>query len=185
MFSKDPSKSNSGNIWSSLLATTLNNGAPPTEADMPALLPQLQAYFDAMGHMEASSDDIFQDILKQGMGARPIIVGYENQMDEFLAENARLADDITARVRVIYPEPTVFASHPLISPTSKCKRLEEALTEPDFQDIAWSARGFRTDLVGVEDDPGRIGVTALPETINLVVPMPSARVMVRIIDVVE
>ncbi|MEO0912827.1 MAG: hypothetical protein AAFY59_07540 [Pseudomonadota bacterium] len=185
IFSTDPSKSNSGNIWSGLLATILNGGTPPTEGDLGAVMPELVSYFDAMGHMEASSGDIFQNFLKQGMGARPIIVGYENQMVEFLTENARLADDITARVRVIYPEPTVFASHPLISLTSSCARLAEALVDPDLQDIAWARHGFRTGLIGVENDPADIGVATLPETVNLVVPMPSASVMERIIQSVN
>lgn len=185
VFSTDPSKSNSGNIWSGLLATTLNDGTPPNEADLPALLPQLEQYFDAMGHMESSSGDIFANFLKQGMGARPIIVGYENQMVEFLAENERLADDITARVRMIYPEPTVFASHPLISLTSDCARLAEALADPELQQLAWSEHGFRTGLIGVENDPASIGVATLPETVNLVVPMPAAKVMQRIIETVR
>lgn len=181
VFSTDPAKSNSGNIWAGLLATILNGGQTPTVADLPNILPKLEEYFDAMGHMEASSGDIFQNFLKQGMGARPIIVGYENQMVEFLTENANLADQITSRVRVIYPEPSVFASHPLISLTETCQRLTEALTDPEIQSIAWANHGFRTGLIGVENDPAAIGVANLPETINLVVPMPSAGVMEQII----
>ena len=181
IFSTHPAKSNSGNIWSGLLATVLNGGTTPTPSDLPGLLPKVTSYFDAMGHMEASSGDIFQNFLKQGMGARPIIVGYENQMVEFLAENARLADDISNRIRVIYPEPTIFASHPLISLTSNCKRLTEALTDPEVQAIAWADHGFRTGLIGVENDPAEIQETTLPETVNLVVPMPSAKVMDQII----
>ncbi|MDP5219029.1 hypothetical protein Q5Y75_17560 [Ruegeria sp. 2205SS24-7] len=185
IFSTNPAKSNSGNIWAGLLATILNEGTPPTVSDLPTVLPDLGRYFDAMGHMEASSGDIFQNFLKQGMGARPMIVGYENQMVEFLAENAQLADDISARVRVIYPEPTVFASHPLISLTESCQRLSDALVDPELQEIAWSKHGFRTGLIGVENDPADIGVTTLPETVNLVVPMPSASVMERIVEVVR
>ncbi len=185
VFSTHPAKSNSGNIWSGLLGTVLNAGDTPTEASLPTLLPKITAYFDAMGHMEASSGDIFQNFLKQGMGARPIIVGYENQMVEFLSENARMAEDIAARVRVIYPEPTVFASHPLISLTSTCKRLVEALTDPELQEIAWASHGFRTGLIGVQNDPAAIPVAAMPETINLVVPMPSADVMGAIIQSVN
>lgn len=185
VFSTHPAKSNSGNIWSGLLATVLNGGQTPTDQSLTELLPRVERYFDAMGHMEASSGDIFQNFLKQGMGARPIIVGYENQMVEFLAENARMADDINARVRVIYPEPTVFASHPLISLTSTCARLSEALVDPELQSIAWADHGFRTGLIGVENDPADIEETTLPETISLVVPMPTAGVMQAIIDTVE
>ncbi len=135
--------------------------------------------------MEATWGDIFQYFLKQGMGARAIIVGFENQIVEYLAKNARLAHDVTARVRVIYPEPNIFASHPLPSLTIKCEQLEDAPTDPDLQDIARAAHGLRTGLICVENDLVRISVAALPEPINLIVPMPSACVMELIIDVVE
>ena len=185
VFSTDPAKSNSGNIWSGLLATVFNAGQTPTAADLPKLLPRVEAYFDAMGYMEASSGDIFENFLKQGMGARPIIVGYENQMVEFLIANTDAADRIRSRIRVIYPEPTIFASHPLISLTETCRRLEEALTDPDIQALAWSEHGFRTGLIGVENDPADIKVVTLPETVDLVVPMPAAAVMEKIIEAVE
>lgn len=185
VFSTHPAKSNSGNIWSGLLATALNGGSVATDADLPRLLPQIKGYFEQMGHMEASSGDIFGNFLKQGMGSRPIIVGYENQMIEFLNQNAAAADMINARIRVLYPEPTVFASHPLISLSPDCARLAEALTDPELQAIAWADHGFRTGLIGVENDPADITAAKLPESISLVVPMPTASTMSQIINTVE
>ncbi|MEL7469060.1 MAG: hypothetical protein AAFN27_11435 [Pseudomonadota bacterium] len=185
VFSTHPAKSNSGNIWAGLLATVLNGGTTPTEENLPDLLPKVTQYFDAMGHMEASSGDIFENFLKQGMGARPIIVGYENQMIEFLIENAQYADLIRDKIRVIYPEPTIFASHPLISLTDGCKRLAEALQDPEVQEIAWVEHGFRTGLLGVENDPAAITVAQLPERVDLVIPMPAASVVTAVIDAVR
>jgi hypothetical protein len=185
VFSTDPAKSNSGNIWAGLLATVFNGGETPTEASLSIILPRIEAYFAAMGFMETSSGDIFEAFLKQGMGARPIIVGYENQLVEFLQINAQYADVIRSRIRVVYPEPTIFASHPLISLTPVCGRLGEALADPDLQAIAWAEHGFRTGLIGVENDPAAMTVAKLPENVELVVPMPSARVMARIIAAVQ
>ena len=185
VFSTHPAKSNSGNIWSGLLATVFNGGVTPTEADLEGLLPKITAYFDAMGHMEHSSGDIFENFLKQGMGSRPIIVGYENQLVEFLVENAQYADLIRSKIRVIYPEPTIFASHPLISLTPKCRRLVQALQDPELQDIAWSQHGFRTGLIGVQNDPAAIEAARLPATVDLVTPMPSAAVMEGVIAAVR
>jgi hypothetical protein len=185
VFSTHPAKSNSGNIWAGLLATVFNGGETPNEAALPSLLPRITAYFEAMGHMEASSGDIFENFLKQGMGSRPMIVGYENQLVEFLNENADYADLIRARIRVLYPEPTIFASHPLISLTADCDRLAEALVDPQLQAIAWAEHGFRTGLIGVENDPADISTISMPETVELVVPMPSAAVMARIIEAVR
>jgi hypothetical protein len=185
IFSTHPAKSNSGNVWSGLLAIVFNNGTPPTTTQIDAILPRITGYFDAMGHMEASSGDIFENFLKQGMGARPIIVGYENQLVEFLTVNAAYADLIRDRIRVIYPEPTVFASHPLISLTPACARLAEALQDPELQQIAWAEHGFRTGLIGVENDPAALTAATLPATVDLVVPMPPAEVMEKIIAAVE
>lgn len=183
--STDPVKSNSGLIWAALLASSFNGGNTPTEADLPVLVPKLQAYFAAMGFMETSSGDLFENFLKQGMGARPIIAGYENQLVEFVTENLRYADLIRSKIKVIYPEPTIFASHPLISLTATCKRLADALVDPDLQQIAWSEHGFRTGLIGVTNDPAVIAVAKLPETVALVVPMPSAKVMSDIVAAVR
>jgi hypothetical protein len=185
IFSTDPAKSNTGNIWAGLLATVFNNGTPPTPATLPAVLPKVTAYFAAMGYMESSSGDIFENFLKQGMGARPIIVGYENQMVEFLSANAAYADLIHDKIRVIYPEPTVFASHPLISLTKTCARLSDALQDPELQAIAWADHGFRTGLIGVENDPASIKAATLPDTVDLVVPMPTATVMETIIKALQ
>jgi hypothetical protein len=185
IFSTDPAKSNSGNIWAGLLATVFNGGSPPTDAALPTVLPKVKAYFDAMGFMESSSGDIFENFLKQGMGSRPVIVGYENQLVEFLTKNASYADLIRQKIRVIYPEPTVFASHPLISLTETCSRLSEALTDPEVQAAAWAEHGFRTGLIGVENDPAAITVTTLPANIDLVVAMPAPHVVERIIAAVE
>lgn len=185
VISTDPAKSNSGLIWSALFATSLNNGTPPTEADLPVLLPKLQAYFASLGFMETSSGDLFENFLKQGMGARPLIVGYENQLVEFVTQNQTYADLIKSKIKVIYPEPTIFASHPLISLTPTCKRLAEALVDPELQQIAWSEHGFRTGLIGVNNDPKQITVAKLPDTVALVVPMPSAKVMSDIVAGVQ
>lgn len=185
IFSTHPAKSNSGNVWSGLLSIVFNNGVPPNASQIDAILPRITAYFDAMGHMESSSGDIFENFLKQGMGARPIIIGRENQLVEFLTVNAAYSDLINNRIRVIYPEPTVFASHPLISLTPACARLAEALQDPDLQAIAWAEHGFRTGLIGVENDPADLTAATLPATVDLVVPMPPAAVMERIIAAVE
>jgi Bacterial extracellular solute-binding protein len=182
IFSTDPSRSNSGNIWAALLATALNNGETPVMADLPRLLPQITRYFAQMGYMESSSGDVFENFLKQGVGARPIIVGYENQLVEFLVANAQYADLIRDKIRVIYPEPTIFASHPLISLTPACNRLTEALLDPEVQAIAWASHGFRTGLIGVQNDPAAISAATLPDTISLVAPMPSAAVMEQLIE---
>lgn len=182
VFSTDPRKSNSGNMWSGLLANMLNQGNVTSEQDLPTVLPEVKAYFEAMGYMEHSSGDIFENFLKQGMGARPIIVGYENQLVEFLIEHQEYQKTIQDKIDILYPTPTVFASHPLISLTKECKRLDEALQSPELQQLAWKEHGFRSGLIGVENNPADLGLNNIPETVTQVMPMPSAKVMQQIVQ---
>lgn len=182
VFSTDPKRSNSGNMWAGLLANALNGGQVVTAQDLDTVLPELTAYFQAMGHMERSSGDIFESFLKQGMGARPIIVAYENQLVEFVIEHQQYRDLIRDKIDILYPTPTVFASHPLISLQADCKRLETALQDPQFQDLAWKEHGFRSGLLGVNNDPDVLNLGGIPETVNQVMPLPDAAVMQRIIN---
>lgn len=182
VFATDPRRSNSGNMWAGLLANTFNNGNVVTAADLPNVLPKVQAYFRAMGHMEHSSGDIFENFLKQGMGARPLIVGYENQLVEFVIEHQEYRDLIRDKIDILYPQPTVFASHPLISLTANCKRLEAALQDKGLQELAWKEHGFRSGLLGVNNSPEVLTVGGIPATVNQVIPMPSAAVMQQLMD---
>lgn len=185
IFSTDPRSSNSGNMWAGLLANTLNGGNVVAAADLPKVLPEVQAYFRAMGYMEHSSGDIFENFLKQGMGARPIIVGYENQLVEFVIGHQEYRDVIRDKIDILYPVPTVFASHPLISLTPNCKRLEDALQDQGLQALAWKAHGFRSGLLGVSNSPDVLDVGGIPATVNQVMPLPEAAVMKRLIDALE
>jgi hypothetical protein len=182
IFSTDPRSSNSGNMWAGLLANALNGGNVVSATDLPKVLPAVQGYFRAMGYMEHSSGDIFENFLKQGMGAHPVIVGYENQLVEFVIEHQQYRDVIRDKIDILYPTPTVFASHPLIALTANCKRLETALQDQDLQALAWKEHGFRSGLLGVSNSPDVLNVGGIPETVNQVMPMPDATVMKQIID---
>ncbi len=181
VFSSDPRKSNSGNMWAALLAGMLNNGEVIDETTVDNVLPQLVAYFRSMGFMEEGSGDIFENFLNQGMGARPMIVGYESQLPEFILKHPEYQTVIKEQINILYPEPTIFSSHPLIVLKPECERLTEAFRDPRIQAIAWSQHGFRSGFVGVESDPTVLTVTGIPASINKVMPMPSALVMERII----
>lgn len=182
VISTDPAKSNSGNIWAALLATALNGGTVPDLAAATRLAPQIGAYFTSLGFMESSSGDLFSAFLKQGMGSRPVIVGYENQLVEFALANPSEAGLIRDKIKVIYPSPTIFASHPLIALTPTCKRLLTALTDPDLQAIAWRGHGFRTGLAGIENKASDLASITMPETLRQVVPMPGPAAMRALIE---
>lgn len=183
--STDPTRSNSGNMFAGLLANMLNGATVVTSDSLDGVLPELVEYFRLRGHMEHSSGDIFKNFITTGVGARPIIVGYENQLVEFTLENERYRDYLREKIRTLYPEPTVWSSHPVIALTPAGKRLVEALKDEDLQKIAWERHGFRSGLMGVENDPAVLDVLGIPKEITSVMPMPDAATMSRIITALE
>ena len=106
----DPVRSNSGNMFAGLLANVLCGGVADADS-VEAVLPRLKAIFEKLGYMEASSSDLFDQFLKTGMGAKPVIAGYENQLLEFAVENPEDWEQLKDDIVLIYPTPTVWSSH--------------------------------------------------------------------------
>ncbi|RED45810.1 hypothetical protein [Aestuariispira insulae] len=183
--STNPAKSNSGNMFSGLIANMLSGGRVAGLQDVATHGPTIQSFFKSLGHMEHSSGDIFRKYLDTGIGAKPIIVGYENQLVEFFIANERYRDLIRKEVITLYPQPTIWASHPVIALNTKGKRLIEALSDEEIQEIAWREHGFRSGLKDRLTDTSAVEIEGLPKTITSVMPMPGAEAMEKIIKLID
>lgn len=181
IYSTDPTQSNSGTMFAGLLADVLNNGEVANDTTLPKVLPTVQKFFEEQGYMETRSDDIFQQYLNLGMGAKPIIIGYEAQLLDYSLANAATLAGRKEAVRILYPKPTVWSSHPLMALNDRAKRLNDALLDPEIQKIAWTKHGFRS-ASGASNDPKAFQITGVPETIENVVPMPGPRVTERLLQ---
>ena len=176
----DPVKSNSGSMFAGLVATILQGDVVDmTTVDL--VLPNLKNMFARLGYMPPSSQDLFQQYLTKGIGDKPIIVGYENQAVEFSLQNRQLWPKVKDKIRILYPKPTVWSSHPIMILHENANPLIAAMQDPEIQKIAWEQHGFRTGLVGVQNDPSVLDVAGIPESITNVVPMPSPQVMEKIL----
>ena len=145
----DPVRSNSGNMFAGLLANVLCGGVAD-EDSVEAVLPRLQAIFEKLGYMEASSSDLFDQFLKTGMGAKPMIAGYENQLLEFAVENPEDWEQLKDDIVLIYPTPTVWSSHIYIALDEAGEAGIDALLDEEIQRLAWENHGFRTEVSGTE-----------------------------------
>ncbi len=177
----DPSFSNSGLMFSGLMAGMLNGGETPDDAAADRLMPNLVTFFSRLGYMEQKSNDLFQQYLTTGAGARPLVAGYESQLIEFAIQNPSVVPQIKKDVRVLYPLPTMWSQHPFVARTANGKRLLEALKDPEIQAIAWKQHGFRSGLPGVANDPAHLPVPGVPQSIDSVIDMPSWSVMDKIL----
>ena len=67
--------------------------------------PGCKIFFRSWGIWKAPSSDLFGQFLKTGMGAKPLIAGYENQLLEFAVENPDTWEQIKGDIVIMYPTP--------------------------------------------------------------------------------
>jgi hypothetical protein len=181
----DPNRSNSGLLFSGLLANTMNGGPVVNPTTVIPLLPDIQSYFDRLGLMEATSGSLFEQFLITGPGAKPMVALYESQLMEFLGANPQYQQQIAQQVRVIYPEPTVWATHPLVARTADGDRLLDALKDPDIQRLAWEKHGQRPGVPQFDIDLNAMPIPGILPKITSVTSMPSWETMNLILDAIS
>lgn len=180
----DPTQSNSGNMFAGLIANTLSGGVAD-QNNVHTILPRLQDIFQKLGYMESSSADLFDQFLKTGMGAKPLIAGYESQLLEFAVENPETWSQISEDIIMMYPTPTVWSSHVYIALDDAGTEGIDALMDEEVQKLAWEKHGFRTGVYDTPTDISHFGVSGLAEEITQVAPMPDANTMNLIINALQ
>lgn len=186
LITTDPNKSNSGFMFAGLAANLLSGADVATEENLAGLLPKLTELFHGMGYKPDSSGKVFDDYIAGGPGADPLVVGYENQLIEWiLADPDRWhrveAASGSAKPVTLYPSPTVYSAHPLLALAPDSLKLIDALMSEGLQSIGWRDHGFRGPLgaVGAETDPAIAG--RMPTQLTAVAPMPDIDVMLKIL----
>lgn len=180
----DPTRSNSGNMFCGLVANMLNDGKVVGEEDLNAVAPKVKEFFSSLGMMEHSSGDIFRKFIATGI-QNSMVVGYENQIVEFMLAHPESRQAIQSSVCILYPQPTVWSSHPVIALNDKGKKLIEALSDPEIQALAWKEHGFRSGLMGVTHNVGDLGIPSIPQNIESVMPLPTAPAMDKLVELLS
>ena len=181
----DPTKSNSGNMYAALTANMLNNGKTVDLNSVDEVIPKLRVLFSRLGYMETSSSDLFNQFLRMGVGAKPMIAGYENQLLEFATQNPEDYENLKDDIVIIYPPPTVWSTHIYIALNDEGKKGYEALSDAEVQRLAWEKHGFRTGNNDAAMETGDMKVQGIPAQITGVMNMPDYQVMKKIIDSLE
>ena len=170
-----------GTTWEEIGLPQLYGSVSVGTTDPTEILPRLQNIFQKLGYMESSSSDLFDQFLKTGMGAKPLIAGYENQLLEFAVENPDTWEQIKGDIVMMYPTPTVWSSHVYIALDEAGTAGIDALLDEDIQRLAWEKHGFRTGVYDTPTDAAHFGVSGIAEELTQVAPMPDANTMDRII----
>ncbi len=183
--STDPNRSNSGFMFAALVANLLT-GDVMTAQTLPRIEGDVATIFRRMGFKPPSSGKLFDDYIAGGPGAQPLVVGYENQLIEWVLEDAerwkRVEANAPSKPVIMYPRPTVFSGHPLISLATETKDLFDALSSDALQELGWEDHGFRGPLGSVGKAKNPLLASRLLDRIDQVVPMPEAMAMIALID---
>jgi hypothetical protein len=164
--SPDPITSSPGTTYYGLLASIMNNGYVD-EDQVSSLSAQLREFYKYSGFMSNTPADIFDQYLRTGMGAKPMIVDYEKSMVEFANLNPEGYNQVKDRIRILYPSPTIWNSHCITAFSELGQKYLDALSDPEIQQIAWKRYGFRTGLSG-GNNLNDVLVNAIPESIDSV-----------------
>lgn len=167
--STDPVTSSPGATYYGLLASILSDGQLSSQT-LSETMPKLQQFYKQSGFMNNTPADLFDQYLRTGYGTKPLIVDYEKSMVDFAINNPEGYASVKDRVRILYPEPTIWNSHCIISFTDNGTKFIEALHDKEIQEIAFNRYGFRTGLSGGQYDVKAIGVDGLLQEIMSVVP---------------
>jgi hypothetical protein len=185
VLSTDPLKSNSGNMFAGLVANMLNKGEVATGESLETTGQELKRFFSKLGYLESSSADLFSSFLKTGIGAKPVIVGYESQILEFSVEDPDGWNYVKDDIVVLYPEPTVWSAHPFIALTGNGDRVIDALLEEEIQALAWETHGFRTGIAGGQAADKVFDIKGVPGQVKKVIPLPNPDTMQKIMELIS
>ncbi|HWX59424.1 hypothetical protein [Bradyrhizobium sp.] len=183
--STDPNRSNSGFVFAGLAASLLSGDLVVLDT-LDRINGDVATVFKRMGFKPPSSGKLFDDYIAGGAGAQPLIVGYENQLIEWVLQDAerwkRVEANAPAKPVMLYPRPTVFSAHPLISINREADELIDALTNDAVLELAWEDHGFRGPLGTIGKARNPLLQSRLIDRIDAVLPMPDAPVMMALLD---
>jgi hypothetical protein len=91
-------------------------------------------------------------------------------------EDEQLVED---NVRMLYPDPTLWTSHPVIARTDLGGELMKALMDEDLQRLGWEITGFRPGVPGAGVNVADAPVPGILPNITSVTDMPGDEVLAQ------
>ena len=164
--STDPVTSSPGATYYGLLLSIMCEGNV-TEEKLQENLPKLKDFYIKSGYMNNTPADLFELYLKTGVGGKPMIVDYEKSVIEFANSNPTGWNQVKDKIRILYPEPTIWNSHCIAYFNERGSKYFDVFeNDKDISQIAWSKYGFRTGVTGGNYDVSQVDINGIPQTIT-------------------
>lgn len=172
----DPITSSPGATYMGLLAgiiDPMNKTGKITDET----IQRLQKIYRESGFLGGTPSDLFSQYLRIGAGTYPLIVDYEKSLIDWAVAHP---NEYTAQIKdnavILYPEPTVWNSHCIISFSKEGSILVDALENNErIHEIAFNKYGFRMGLSAknvsaFQTDEGEISFTGIPSQLYSTIP---------------
>ena len=167
IYSTDPVSSSPGATYYGLLLSIMSNG-DMSEENITNALPKLNEFYKKSGYMNNTPADLFEMYLRQGQGAKPMIVDYEKSIMELNTANPEAYKAVKDKMVILYPKPTIWNSHCIATFDDIGNRYLKAFDDKDIQQIAWTKYGFRVGVSGGSYDVSKVAVKGIPQSITSV-----------------
>ena len=164
IYSTDPVTSSPGATYYGLLMSIMTNGDMSDE-NIDKALPKLNEFYKKSGYMNNTPADLFEMYLRQGQGAKPMIVDYEKSIMELNTANPEAYKAVKDKLVILYPKPTIWNSHCIATFDDLGNEYLKAFDDKDIQQIAWSKYGFRVGVSGGNYDVTKFAVKGIPLSI--------------------
>lgn len=140
--STDVRKSNSAAMYLALASYVYNgNNIVSTTAQVQRVEPKVRELFLRQGFQESSSAAPFDDYVTIGMGKSPLLMSYEQQFIEYLAEHPK--DQRPANMVLLYPQPTIYTKHTIVPLDENGSRVAQLLQDDPVLRRLEIRHGFR------------------------------------------
>lgn len=182
VYTSDARFSNASKMFMALSGYVYNkNEVVTSDEQAQAVIPKIKQMMESQGHRESSSTNMFADYASIGMGKTPLIFSYESEFIEYAIKNKGVA----AGMSLLYPSPTLFTKHAMITTNEKALKLTELLsTNEEIKKIA-AEYGFRfAGNNSLVEKAASVGVV-VPKTVVDIVDPPSYDVLETIVQAVE
>ena len=180
--STDIRRSNSAAMYLALSSYVLNNNSIIQSGYSPELLAQLEKLFFEQGFTEYSSEAPFEDYLVMGMGKAPMVMIYESQ---FITQTVRDGNSMSSDMVLLYPEPSLYTKHILVTFNANAEKLGEALENDEELQKLEIEYGFRNSNRAYQEEFWQQHNIELPQTLINVIEPPSYEVIEGIIQQIE
>jgi hypothetical protein len=165
IYSTDPVTSSPGATYYGLLLSIMTNSDMSNEK-VNEVLPKLKEFYLKSGYMNNTPADLFEMYLKQGQGAKPMIVDYEKSIINLATSDPDAYKAVKDKMVILYPKPTVWNSHCVATFTDLGNDYLKAFDNKEIQQIAWSKYGFRVGVTGGNYDVSQVKVNGIPQEIT-------------------